>query len=371
MKYLMINVVCGIGSTGRICTDLAVELERQGNEVKIAYGRGNVPEKFQKYAIRIGTEKDVISHFLKARLLDDAGFGSKRATKRFIEWVKEFDPDVIHLHNLHGYYLNIEELFRYLKKSGKKVIWTLHDCWAFTGRCTYFSYIGCDRWQTGCWQCPQKQEYPKSVWLDKSKIHWQEKKEYFTGIDNMLILTPSQWLADLVEKSFLKEYPIEVKYNTIDKTIFKYTYSDFKKKHNIEDKKMILGVASVWDKRKGLNDFLELAKMIQKEYIIVLVGVSKKQKEFIEKKYANILCIQHTENIEELVKIYSAADVFVNPSREETFGMTTVEALSCGTCAIVYKDTACEEIAKKYGGIVCEPSVRDIYKNLLRINGEK
>ena len=156
MKVLMINVVCGIGSTGRICTDLAEELNRQGHVVKIAYGREKTPEKFGKYAIKIGNNLDVYMHVLKARLLDASGFGSKRATKRFINWVQEFDPDIIHLHNIHGYYINIKVLFDYLKANDKKIIWTFHDCWAFTGHTAYCDAISCKRWINGCKKCPQK-----------------------------------------------------------------------------------------------------------------------------------------------------------------------------------------------------------------------
>ena len=168
MKVLMINVVCGIRSTGRICTDLAVELEKQGHEVKIAYGRENVPKQFQKYAIRIGTDLDVKLHGIKARFLDGAGSGSKNATVKFIRWIKEYNPDVIHLHNIHGYYINVEVLFKYLRICGKKIIWTLHDCWSFTGHCAYFDYVQCDKWLKGCHHCIQKKEYPCSVGLEET-----------------------------------------------------------------------------------------------------------------------------------------------------------------------------------------------------------
>ena len=164
----MLNVVCGIRSTGRICTDLAEALSEKGNDVKIAYGRENVPEKFQKYAVKIGSDTEVKLHALKARLLDGCGFGSKSGTKELISWIKEYDPDIIHLHNIHGYYVNVEELFRYLKESGKKVIWTLHDCWGFTGHCAYFDYVNCDKWKTGCHNCTQKELLPKKRTFHRS-----------------------------------------------------------------------------------------------------------------------------------------------------------------------------------------------------------
>lgn len=209
MKVLMINVVCGIRSTGRICTDLAAALEEQGHEVKIAYGRENVPEQFQKYAVRIGNDFDVKRHGLKARLLDGAGFGSKRVTEKFIKWVKEYDPDIIHLHNIHGYYINIEVLFRYLQTCGKKIIWTLHDCWSFTGHCVYFDYVNCNKWEKECNHCPQKKEYPARVGPDFSKRNFNIKKDLFSEIPNLILVTPSQWLANLLSYSYMKKYTVK------------------------------------------------------------------------------------------------------------------------------------------------------------------
>lgn len=177
MKVLQINSVCGIRSTGRIVTDLAEILEAQGNECKVAYGRFEVPEKYQKYAIHIGNNIDTKFHVFQARLFDTAGFASKRSTERFIEWVKQYDPDVIHLHNIHGYYINIEILFGYLSTANKPVVWTLHDCWAFTGHCSHFDYIGCEKWKTGCFECPQKREYPKSLVRDRSAINYKKKSK--------------------------------------------------------------------------------------------------------------------------------------------------------------------------------------------------
>ena len=202
MKVLMINSVCGIRSTGRICTDLATALEAQGHEVKIAYGREEVPEKFQKYAVRIGTDLDVKLHGVLARTLDGAGFGSKAVTRKFIQWIKEYNPDVIHLHNLHGYYINLEVLFEYLRAYGKKIIWTLHDCWAFTGHSAYCDAASCEKWKTGCNHCPNIKEYPIS-YTDRSESNWKKKRIMMTGIPGLTIVTPSHWLAGLVKESFL------------------------------------------------------------------------------------------------------------------------------------------------------------------------
>ena len=340
----MINGVCGIKSTGRICTDLADALTEQGHIVKIAYGRDKVPDEYQKYAHRIGSDIDIRLHGLQSRIFDNTGFGSKKATLRFIEWIKKFDPDVIHLHNLHGYYINIELLFNYLAKADKRVIWTLHDCWSFTGHCPYFTYAKCDKWKQGCSDCPQTRSFPTSWIADNSKNNWKRKKKLFTSVKDMTIVTPSHWLADLVKQSYLKKYPVEVIYNGIDTSVFKPTPSSFRKKYGLEDKKILLGVASVWEKRKGLDDFIRLSEMLDDSYRIVLIGLSKKQ---IKNLPGNILGFTRTNSTKGLAQIYTAADVFLNLSVEETFGLTTVEAQSCGTPAIVYAASALAEIAPK------------------------
>ena len=356
MKVLMINVVCGIRSTGRICTDLATALEARGHEVKIAYGRENVPEQFQKYAVRIGTDLDVKLHGVKARLLDGAGFGSKRATDKFIEWVKEYDPDVIHLHNIHGYYINVEVLFNYLKECGKKVIWTLHDCWAFTGHTPYCDSVNCERWIRGCYECPLIKVYPASF-VDKSKQNWKKKKEIFSGIKDLTIITPSEWLAGLVRKSFLAEYPVKVINNGIDTSKFYPIESDFRKKNGLEGKFVLLGVATVFDDMKGYSDFLKLREMLGDEYQIVLVGLTKEQIKNLPK---GILGIERTSSVRELAEIYSAADIFLNLTYCDSFGQVNVEAALCGTPVISYDTGGCKESVGKNGKIVSRGDILGI-----------
>lgn len=333
MKVLQINSVSGIRSTGRICTDLADMLADQGDQCIIAYGRETVPDKYQAISERIGTRADVYTHVVKSRLLDRTGFGSKNVTKRFVNWIEESPPDIIHLHNLHGYYINIEVLFEYLAQIDIPIVWTLHDCWAFTGHCAYFSYIGCEKWRDGCNNCPQLGKYPASWGFDNSKNNWLKKRQIFTSVKNMTLVTPSQWLADLAKESFLSKYPIRVIPNGIDLQIFKPTPSDFKQKYHLEDKIIVLGVASVWDERKGLQDILEIADKLDDRYKVVLVGVTEKQKKEIDSK---IIAITRTNNVRELAEIYTAADVFVNPTREEVFGLVNVEAQACGTPVITY-----------------------------------
>lgn len=328
MKVLQINSVCGVGSTGRIATDLYKVLEEEGHECLIAYGRGTAPEGIK--SIKIGTDFDNYMHVAKTRIFDKHGFGSQKATKKFIEKVKEYDPDVIHLHNIHGYYINIEILFRYLKEARKKVIWTLHDCWAFTGHCAYFDFVDCKKWKEGCRRCPQKLSYPKSIFIDNSRVNHNIKKKVLCELDKnqLIIITPSRWLAGLVNESYLRKYKVQVINNGIDLDLFKATKSKFREKYCIYDKKMILGVASYWDKRKGLDYFVKISKELDENFQVVIVGVDEKQKKELPN---NIISITRTENINDLVEIYSTADIFLNPTLEDNFPTTNLEALACGT----------------------------------------
>lgn len=334
MKVLMINSVCGIKSTGRIATDLADMLTEKGHTVKIAYGREEVPEKYKEYAVRIGNEWDVRLHALEARLFDNAGFGSKKATLKFLEWVREFAPDIIHLHNLHGYYINVELLFKFLKEYKKPVIWTLHDCWAFTGHCAHFDLCKCYKWKTECHKCPQKKEYPASILLDNSRKNYRNKKKAFQGVDNMVIVTPSKWLSDLVKESFLQEYETKVINNGIDLTLFKPTEGEFREKHKLENKIIVLGVANAWGVRKGLVDFIELRKQLDRRYEIVLVGVSEEDKNILPN---GVLGITRTNSVKELAEIYTAADIFLNLTYEDNYPTVNLEAQACGTPVITYR----------------------------------
>lgn len=334
MRVLLINAVCGIKSTGRICIDIAEQYESKGYEVKIAYGRDDVPEQYEKYAVKIGDLCDVYFHASMSKIFGDRGYWSKRATAKFLKWADEYNPDVLWLHNIHDYFINIEMLFNWIKsRKNMKIKWTQHDCWAFTGYCAYFSYIKCEKWKKECCKCyySRKNHIPL---VDRSKRNFNKNRELFTGINNLTIITPSQWLADLIKQSYLQEYEVKVIHNRIDDTIFKPTIGQFREQYNLKDKFIILGVASPWSKRKGLDDFIKMSQLLNKKYVIVLVGVSNKQKESLP---SNIVGITRTDSAEKLAEIYTAADIFVNPTYEDNYPTTNLEAQACGTPVITYK----------------------------------
>ena len=369
MKVLQINSVCGLGSTGRIAKDIASIISENNIESYIAYGRDTSIDN--DHTLRIGSKLDYYVHGGLTRLFDThALLGSRRATNKLIKQIKNIDPDVIHLHNLHGYYINIKVLFEYLKETGKPVVWTLHDCWSFTGHCAYFSYAQCEKWMDECHRCPQKTAYPASAFLDNSQRNYYIKKGLFTSLENMTIVTPSQWLADLVRKSFLSKYPIEVINNGIDIDVFKPVAGEpVREKYKLGDKFIILGVASIWDTRKGLSYIIELSKIIDDNCIIMLVGLDEKQ---IADLPPNIIGIKRTANINELAQIYSAADVFVNPTIEDNFPTVNLEALACGTPVITFDTGGSPEAVDDNCGYVAEiGNLSDVKKfiDIVRGNG--
>ena len=351
MKVLQINSVCGVGSTGRIATDIASKLRENNIESYIAYGRKTSIDN--DHTLRIGTKLDYYLHAGLTRLFDTHTLlGSRKATNNFIEQIKKIDPDVIHLHNIHGYYINVKILFDYLKKSGKPVVWTLHDCWSFTGHCAHFSYTQCDKWMDECHKCPQKESYPASVFLDNSKRNYHIKRELFTSLENMTIVIPSHWLADLVEQSFLSRYPVKIINNGIDTDVFKPVAGEsVLEKYKIGHKFIILGVASTWGQRKGLKYFLKLSEIIDDDCVIVLVGLNNKQ---MAELPPNIIGIKRTSNINELTQIYSIADVFVNPTLEDNFPAVNLEALACGTPVITFNTGGSPEAVDANCGYVVE-----------------
>lgn len=359
---LQINTVINSGSTGHIAEELGMLAMQNGWESYIAYGRN--PRQSSSKAIKIGSKLGIYFHVFLSRFFDRHGFGSYFATKKLIKQIKEIKPDVIHLHNVHGYYLNIRLLFEYLKTVDTQIVWTLHDCWSFTGHCSHYTAVGCDKWQTICYKCPQKTQYPKSF-FDNSKRNYKDKKKLFCGIKNLTIVTPSEWLAEEVKKSFLKGYPVKVINNGIDLNVFKPAV--------LERKFIILGVASTWTERKGFDDFIKLADMLHADEEIVLVGLSEKQIESLPKD-KNIRGIRRTESQQQLAELYSQSLCFVNPTYEDTFPTTNIEALACGTPVITYKTGGSPEIIDEETGVVVEQgdlnAIRDNIDNLKQIQKE-
>ena len=365
MKYLFLNTVCN-GSTGRIIEGIGKSLTEQGNKCVLVYGRGKPFSSF--FCKKIGNVFSIMFHAALSRFFDKQGHGSFFATKKLVRFIKEYDPDVIWLHNIHGYYVNIRVLFGFLKNSKFLIKWTLHDCWPITGHCCYFSEVGCEKWKTQCCSCPQKSAYP-SAFLSRAYKNFIEKKKLFTNIAIDELIVPSNWMKNNVQNSFLKNKTIRVLNNDLDHNLFfkkekEHLFTSFKK-----DKKVILGVANVWEKRKGLSRFVDLSKTIDnKKYCLVLIGLSKKQ---IKKLPPSIYGFERV-NIQTLIKAYLSSDIYINLSTEETFGMTTLEALSCGIPAIVLKNTACEEVALRFeNGYVVENNPMIIYKKIEEIlNGK-
>ena len=365
MKILQINTSANTGSTGRIAEDIGKVLIANGHESIVAFGRSGQSSKSQ--LIKIGSKRDVIFHGMKTMLFDKHGFGSKNATLKFIKKSILESPDAIGLHNLHGYYINIELLFNYLKESNVPVLWTLFDCWAFTGHCSYFDDIDCTKWQTKCYACPKTCRYPSSYLLDASSSNFEKKKELFTSVQTLHLVVHSNWLKELVSKSFLGQTKISMIHSGIDLEKFfpQQQTNDLVKKYNLEHKKIILGVANIWILRKGLSDFFKLSEMIDDDVKIILVGLTAAQIKTLPK---NIIGIERTESIQELACLYSIADVFVNPTYADNFPTTNIEALACGTPVITYNTVGSPEAVDELTGIVVEKgNVTELHQAINKI----
>lgn len=342
------------GSTGGIMMKEHRELLAAGEDSFAFWGRGRAGEGDRE--LRFATDGEVRLDALQTRLDGKAGFHSKAATRRLLERLDEIEPDVVHLHNLHGYYVNIEMLFEWLAAHDCKVEWTLHDCWAFTGHCAYFTSVNCEQWKDGCAchkrHCPKLGAYPKT--LCKSSCFWnfEQKKRIFNLLpsERMTLITPSHWLENLVKESFFSGYPVEARHNTIDTDVFKPTPSDFRAQHGIGERFMVLGVASPWTERKRLPDFIRLATELDRaKFVVVLVGLSQKQARALP---FGMVGLPRTNSLQELASIYTAADIHFQPSIEETFGMTILEAACCGVKSIVIRGGACAEVAECHGGYI-------------------
>lgn len=403
MRIAQINVISSL-STGRIAVQLCRLANEAGHKTLLCHSRDHAPADISSYRVgsrehrlvrwtadrlcsrrfflwrsagallrklsssSIGCKLNTYTHIALARLTDRAGFFSRGATRRLVRQLRAFQPDLIHLHNLHGYYLHLPKLFKYLKETDIPVVWTLHDCWAYTGHCAYYTLaknappieakrrrakqetVGCDRWTAGCGQCVLKRSYPMSLFRDQSARNWKEKRELFCGLPHMVITTPSEWLRDEVKRSFLKNYPVYALPNGVDLNVFAPCsdgrfMEDVARSYGLDgigEKKLILSVAAVWDERKGLEDLIQLAEKLGPEYCVAAVGLDEYQIAALPRN--TVMGVRRTGNLNDLCALYTAADVYVSTSREETMGMTLVEALACGTQVICYDATAMPEI---------------------------
>ena len=346
MKVLQINSVVNSGSTGRIAEEIGNVLLEYGHESYIAYGRGSASSTSN--LIKIGSKKDIYLHGAFTLLTDRHGFASEKATREFIHGLEKLKPDIIVLHNLHGYYINLSILFNWIKEKNIPVVWTLFDCWAFTGHCSYFDDIECIKWKSHCTKCPKHSNYPSS-WVDNSYGNFDDKMHLFTSVEKLELVTHSRWLADLVKDSFLRNYPVNVTPSGINLELFKPKESNLRLKYGFGNRKIILGCASTWSNRKGYDDFVSLSAMLDSNYQIVMIGLNSKELRSLPKR---IFGLMRTESVKELAQWYSLASVFVNPTSQDNFPTTNLEALACGTPVITYDTGGSPESIDTTTGIV-------------------
>ena len=350
MKVLQINTTfINGGSIGRIAYDLTCSILDHGYEPYVAYSC--LSSKGDRFTYRMDNLLSRKINILRTRLFGRHGFYNKNSTDRLINWIKAVNPDIIHLHNLHNHYINVEVLFNYLKQYGKPIVWTLHDCWAFTGGCAYFDFHKCFKWQKGCHHCPALDEYPKTWIFDRSKQLFLDKRRLFTEIPRMTLITPSRWLESIVRQSFLSNYSVQTIYNGINTNIFTPRGSDFRSIYRINDKKLVLAVANVFSRRKGSEFLVKLSHSLSKDIQLVLVGVDQHLR---SKLLNSTIALGCTDSLERLAEIYTAADVFINPTLEDNFPTTNLEALACGTPVITYKTGGSPEAIDDSTGIVIE-----------------
>lgn len=388
MRVAQINVTATL-STGRIAVGIGQALKREGHKTLLAFSRGYAPSDIPW--VRVGNAADVALHGAYARLTDRAGFFGKHATRKLVKQLRRYCPDVIHLHNLHGYYLHLPTLFAYLAKVNVPVVWTLHDCWAYTGHCPYYTMAegtasrnegkthragttyGCDRWLQGCGKCPRLHAYPASLFADQSARNWKEKRRLFTSIPDLVLVTPSQWLLGEVRRSFLGQYPSLCIPNGIDVNAFRPCESEEElaavmRRYGLDEvdgRKLVLGVAGKWEERKGLSDFVQLAEELGDDYCVTLVGMTEGE---IRRLPARMLGLPRVHSVRELSALYTAADIHVSLSREESMGMTLIEAMACGTQVLCYGATALpENVTPEVGAVVAMGDVAGAAREVRRL----
>ena len=363
-KLLQINPTLRIStSTGRIMQEIGELALQNGWESYIAYGKGRDGIKpCRSQIIPVGNRWSTLWHGAQTRLFDNHGLASTQATKIFVKRIEEIAPDVIHIHNIHGYFLNYKVLFDYLSKCDIPVVWTVHDCWLYTGHCYYYSYVGCGKWQTGCNHCPQQRKFPASLLMDRSARNYADKKAAFTSMpkDKFVIVPVSDWIREEMRHSFLSEYNFRVIHNGINTDVFHVCDTrESVSRYGLAGKHILLGVASIWSKEKGLDDFIEMASLLKDDEKIVLVGVKPEEQKLLP---PNILGISRTGNVHELAELYSMADAFINPTWQDNYPTVNLEAISCGTPVVTYRTGGSVEAVTEQTGFIVK---QGDYKGLL------
>ena len=371
-KLLHINPVLRTStSTGRIIQEIGTVAMVSGWDNYIAYskGRDGVMPSASKL-IPVGSKLSVALHGLVTRFLDMHGLGSVLATKKFVKEIARLQPDVIHIHNIHGYFLNYKVLFDYLSKTDIPVVWTVHDCWLYTGHCYHYASVGCEKWKTHCENCPQKKAFPSSIWLDRSYQNFEDKRNAFTSLKNFTVVTVSEWMKDEMSHSFLKDCNFQVIHNGIDLGVFDVQSDDkaLREKYGLVDKKIILGLASIWSKEKGWDDFVKMSKILNDDEVIVMVGVTEKQQEQLPK---GVVGIRRTENVRQLAELYSAATAFVNPTWQDNYPTVNLEAIACGTPVVTYRTGgSVEAVTEETGYVVEQGDVAGLLKAVREIKNK-
>lgn len=339
------------------------------NYIAYSKGRDGVMPSASKL-IPVGSKLSVALHGLVTRFLDMHGLGSVLATKKFVKEIARLKPDVIHIHNIHGYFLNYKVLFDYLSKTDIPVVWTVHDCWLYTGHCYHYASAGCEKWRTHCERCPQKRAFPTSLWIDRSRQNFADKRDAFTSLKNLTIVTVSEWMKGEMSHSFLKDCKFQVIHNGINLEVFDVQPDDkaIREKYGLEDKKIILGLASIWSKEKGWDDFVKMSEMLNDDEVIVMVGVTEKQQEELPK---GVVGIRRTENVRQLAELYSAATAFVNPTWQDNYPTVNLEAIACGTPVVTYRTGgSVEAVTEETGYVVEQGDVEGLLKAVREIKNK-
>ena len=380
-KLLQINPVLRTStSTGRIMKEIGELAMANGWESYVAYskGRDGLPGS-TSIPVPVGNKASVAWHGLQTRILDRHGLGSVLATKRFIEDIRRIRPDIIHIHNIHGYFLNYRILFDFLSHSGIQVIWTVHDCWLYTGHCYHYMYAGCDRWKTGCGHCPQRGKFPRSLLADRSARNFRDKRDAFCSMpeDRLTIVPVSDWMRSEMSESFLKDYRFQVIHNGIDTDVFSpqpALESEVRRCYGLGDRHVILGIASIWSEEKGLNDFVEMAARLDSDEVIVLVGMDRKQLDDVLSRCGRtalgdrMVAVKRTADVHQLAGLYSTADVLVNPTWQDNYPTVNLEAISCGTPVVTYRTGgSIEAVAGDTGFVVEQGDIEGLVDAVRRV----